>query len=84
MLNIEPLNNGYDEQSVCAAIGAALTDFYTALTRTLDKIDVDKILKRKIPIYIGQKGSTAQVRSWTVFWQPMYLQVKKPCSATAF
>ena len=47
MLNIEPLNNGYDEQSVCAAIGAALTDFYTALTRTLDKIDVDKILKRK-------------------------------------
>lgn len=27
MLNIEPLNNGYDEQSVCAAIGAALTDF---------------------------------------------------------
>ena len=47
MLNIEPLNSSYDEQEVCAAIGTALTDFYTALTRTLDNIDVDKILKRK-------------------------------------
>lgn len=56
MLNIEPLNNGYDEQSVCAAIGAALTDFYTALTRTLDKIDVDKILKRKNPYLYRAKG----------------------------
>ena len=56
MLNIEPLNNGYDEQSVCAAIGAALTDFYTSLTRTLDKIDVDKILKRKNPYLYRAKG----------------------------
>ena len=43
MLNTEPLNKSYDEKGVYAAIGTALTDFYTALTRTLDNSDVDKI-----------------------------------------
>lgn len=49
MLNIEPLNDTYNEPEVCAAIGTALTDFHTALTITLDNINVDKILKRKNP-----------------------------------
>lgn len=56
MLNIEPLNNIYDEDAVIRAVGTALTDFYTSLTRTLDKIDVDKILKRKNPYLYRAKG----------------------------
>lgn len=56
MLNIESLNNSYDEKAVFDAVGAALTDFYTALTRTLDNIDVDKILKRKNPYLYRAKG----------------------------
>ena len=47
MLNKQPLNSNYDEVAVVEAVGNALTDFYAALTRTLDNIDVDKILKRK-------------------------------------
>ena len=56
MLNIEPLNNGYDEDAVIQAVSAALTDFYTSLTKTLDNIDVDKILKRKNPYLYRAKG----------------------------
>lgn len=56
MLNIEPLNTGYDENVVFETVGIALTDFYTALTRTLDNIDVDKILKRKNPYLYRAKG----------------------------
>ena len=56
MLNIEPLNASYDEKAVFEAVGTALTDFYTALTRTLDNIDVDKILKRKNPYLYRAKG----------------------------
>ena len=56
MLNIEPLNNGYVEDAVIQAVSAALTDFYTSLTKTLDNIDVDKILKRKNPYLYRAKG----------------------------
>ncbi len=56
MLNIEPLNTSYDEKAVFEAVGVALTDFYTALTRTLDNIEVDKILKRKNPYLYRAKG----------------------------
>lgn len=56
MLNIEPLNNSYNESAVFEAVGIALTEFYTALTRTLDNIDVDKILKRKNPYLYRAKG----------------------------
>lgn len=56
MLNIEPLNNSYDEKLVFEAVANALTDFYAALTRTLDNIDVDKILKRKNPYLYRAKG----------------------------
>ena len=56
MLNIEPLNSSYDKKAVYSAIGTALTNFYTALTRTLDNIDVDKILKRKNPYLYRAKG----------------------------
>lgn len=56
MLNIEPLNFSYDQQAVLAAVESALTDFYTSLTRTLDNIDVDKILKRKNPYLYRAKG----------------------------
>ena len=56
MLNIEPLNNSYDEDAVIQAVSSALTDFYTSLTKTLDNIDVDKILKRKNPYLYRAKG----------------------------
>lgn len=56
MIDIEPLNTGYNEEIVCGAIGNALTEFYTSLTKTLDTIDVDKILKRKNPYLYRAKG----------------------------
>lgn len=56
MLNIEPLNNSYDEEAVFNTIGAALTEFYTSLTKTLDSIEVDRILKRKNPYLYRAKG----------------------------
>lgn len=56
MLNIEPLNTSYNEAEVIEAISVALTEFYTSLTKTLDNIDVDKILKRKNPYLYRAKG----------------------------
>lgn len=56
MLNIEPLNTSYNEEAVIEAIGHSLTDFYSSLTKTLDNIDIDKILKRKNPYLYRAKG----------------------------
>lgn len=56
MLNIEPLNRNYDEEAVINEIGNALTKFYDSLTKNLDNIDVDKILKRKNPYLYRAKG----------------------------
>lgn len=56
MLNIEPLNSSYDEAAVIEAVSHSLTEFYTSLTKTLDGIDVDKILKRKNPYLYRAKG----------------------------
>ncbi len=56
MLNIEPLNSTYNEKAVFDAIESALTEFYTSLTKTLDNIDVNKILKRKNPYLYRAKG----------------------------
>ena len=56
MLNIEPLNNEYDENEVYKAVGEALTTFYTSLSKTLETIDLDKILKRKNPYLYRAKG----------------------------
>lgn len=56
MLNLEPLNSSYDEEKVLSAVSVALTDFYTALTKTLDEINLTKILKRKNPYLYKAKG----------------------------
>lgn len=56
MLNMEPLNTGYDEAKVIEAVSVALTDFYASLTKTLNNVDVDKILKRKNPYLYRAKG----------------------------
>lgn len=56
MIDFEPLNTTYDETSVCNAIGTALTEFYRSLTKKLEVIDVDKILKRKNPYLYRAKG----------------------------
>lgn len=56
MLNIEPLNNSYNEEEAISAVGSALTDFYSSLIQTLDKIKMDTILKRKNPYLYRAKG----------------------------
>lgn len=56
MPNLEPLNSSYDEEKVLSAVSTALTDFYTALTKTLDEINLTKILKRKNPYLYKAKG----------------------------
>lgn len=56
MLNIEPLNTAYNENAVMEAVEKALTEFYESLTKNLDAVDVDKILKRKNPYLYRAKG----------------------------
>lgn len=56
MLEIEPLNTSYDEIEVIRAISHALNEFYMSLTKTLDDINIDKILKRKNPYLYRAKG----------------------------
>lgn len=56
MPTIEPLNTSYDEQEVIRAISHALNEFYMSLTKTLDDINLDKILKRKNPYLYRAKG----------------------------
>lgn len=84
MLAIEPLNTSYDEEEVIRAISHALNEFYMSLTKTLDDINIDKILKRKILTYIGRRASTMQLKLLTVFYPLMYLPVRRLYSATPF
>lgn len=58
MPTLEPLNRSYDEQKVLSAVSIALTDFYTALNKKLDSINLSKILKRKNPYLYKAKGLT--------------------------
>ena len=53
---LEPLNVNYNEPEVIQAISTALTEFYTALSQKLDKININKILKRKNPYLYRAKG----------------------------
>ena len=50
------MNNSYNEDEVIKAASQVLTVFYASLTKTLDSIDVDKILKRKNPYLYRAKG----------------------------
>lgn len=65
MLKIEPLNTSYDEEAVYQAVATALTAFYNALSGKLDKISINKILKRKNPYLYRAKGinNAAQIVS---------------------
>lgn len=56
MLDIPPLNTSYDEDAVFRAVGVALTEFYTSLTKKLDTLRLDDILKRKNPYLYRAKG----------------------------
>ena len=56
MRDLEPLNTGYDEQRVISAVSKALTEFYDSLTSTLDKVNIDKVLKKKNPYLYRAKG----------------------------
>lgn len=56
MTTIEPLNTSYNEPEVIQAVSVALTEFYDALTKKLDEVNLDKILKRKNPYLYRAKG----------------------------
>ena len=56
MITIEPLNTGYNEPEVIQAVSVALTEFYDALTKKLDEVNLNKILKRKNPYLYRAKG----------------------------
>lgn len=56
MLTIEPLNNTYDEEKVLEAVSNALNNFYASLTKSLDKIDLTTILRKKNPYLYRAKG----------------------------
>ena len=56
MLTISPLNSEYNEEEVIQAVSNSLTEFYASLTKTLDNIDIDKIIKRNNPYLYRAKG----------------------------
>lgn len=51
-----PLNNSYDEQVVVRAIATALETFYTTLIEKIDKLNIQKVMKRKNPYLYRAKA----------------------------
>lgn len=51
-----PLNNSYDEQVVVQAIALALETFYTTLIEKIDKLNIQKVMKRKNPYLYRAKA----------------------------
>lgn len=51
-----PLNNSYDEQVVVQAIATALETFYTTLIEKIDKLNIQKVMKRKNPYLYRAKA----------------------------
>ena len=51
-----PLNNSYDEQAVIQAIATALETFYTTLIEKIDKLNIQKVMKRKNPYLYRAKA----------------------------
>ena len=51
-----PLNNSYDEQAVIKAIATALETFYTTLIGKIDKLNIQKVMKRKNPYLYRAKA----------------------------
>lgn len=62
MTELEPLCRGCDEAAARAAVAGALEAFYRGLTSALDRIDLDKILKRKNPYLYRAKGDRSAVQ----------------------
>lgn len=59
-----PLNNSYDEEAVIQAIASALETFYGTLIEKIDGLNIQKVMKRKIRIYIVQKLCRVQLKLW--------------------
>lgn len=51
-----PINNGYDEEKVIRAISSSLETFYNSLLKSIDKIKLNDILKRKNPYLYRAKA----------------------------
>lgn len=51
-----PLNNSYDEQVVVQAIATALETFYKTLIEKIDKLNIQKVMKRKNPYLYRAKA----------------------------
>lgn len=56
MTELEPLGRGYDEESVQTAVAGALKAFYQGLTNALNRIELDRVLKKKNPYLYRAKG----------------------------
>lgn len=63
MTHLEPLNQSYDEEKLICAVGDALSDFYESLSKKMDEIKLNKIIKKKNPYLYRAKGisSASQV-----------------------
>lgn len=51
-----PINNGYDENRIVAAIAVALDEFYTSLISKVNELDINKVIKRKNPYLFRAKA----------------------------
>lgn len=56
MIDLEPLNLTYSDESVQLAIAGALGTFYDSLTSMLENVDVKKVLRKKNPYLYRAKG----------------------------
>lgn len=53
---IMPINDSYDEEAVMQAISNALENFYAALVKKMDDLNIDKVMKRKNPYLYRAKA----------------------------
>ncbi len=51
-----PLNSRYDEQAVVQAIALSLETFYTTLIEKIDRLNIQKVMKRKNPYLYRAKA----------------------------
>ena len=49
-------NKTYDEQAVIEAIAQALDTFYENLIRKIDDLNINKVMKRKKPLFVPRQG----------------------------
>ena len=56
MANVKPLNETYNKAIALEAVDKALSSFYDKLTKKLDTVDIDKVIKKKNVYLYRAKG----------------------------